>query len=526
MSDPREKELLRQVAERDAQVGHLKEQLAQARMENELLRQKLDALAKRIFGKKSEQLSPDQLQLLFQEMEAPGPAQGKGYGPQSSEEESARSQKTSVAARPRDRAPRVPDHLPVVEEVIVPEVVKGCPEAWRQIGEEVSERLDYEPARFLRHRTVRPKYVKRSEVDAVPVIAPLPESLLERSIVTPGLLAQILVSKYCDHMPLYRQESIYWSRHRVWLPRQTMALWVGLAADWLKPIYHGIGQGVLSGGYVQIDETPIRYLAPGHGKTKLGYLWVSHQPGGDTIYFWHTSRAASCLEKIIPASFSGTIQCDGYKGYEAFARTHDKEILLAGCWAHVRRGFFESLDQAPEQAGLVLHLLQSLYRTEKKLRQTRASPKLRKLIRSLESQPIIERLHRALLLWKDQRRFLPKSNMGKAIDYALERWSCLLLYLEDGRLEIDNNLVENCIRPTAVGKKNWLFFGDAEAGDRSAIIYTLIESCRRRGIDPYEYLRDVFARLPNSTNWQIKDLTPEAWAKTHRFPHLKAAYMS
>lgn len=136
----------------------------------------------------------------------------------------------------------------------------------------------------------------------------------------------------------------------------------------------------------------------------------------------------------------------------------------------MRRGFFESQDQAPKQAGLVLHLLQSLYRTEKKLRQTRASPKLRKLIRSLESRPIIERLHRTLLLWKDKHRFLPKSNMGKAIDYALERWSFLLLYLEDGRLEIDTNLVENCIRPTAIGKKNWLFFGDAEAGDRSAVI--------------------------------------------------------
>lgn len=288
MSDTRENELLRQVAERDArlvsseaQVSSLKEQLAQARLENELLKQKLDALAKRIFGKKSEQLSPDQLQLLFQEMEAPGPGQGKGYGPQSSEEESARSQKTSVAARPRDRAPRVPDHLPVVEEVIVPEVVKDCPEAWRQIGEEVSERLDFEPARFLRHRTVRPKYVKRSEVDAVPIIAPLPESLLERSIVTPGLLAQILVSKYCDHVPLYRQESIYWSRHQVWLPRQTMALWVGLAADWLKPIYDEIGRNVLSGGYVQIDETPIRYLSPSLASTRRRYdLLLAHEPRG------------------------------------------------------------------------------------------------------------------------------------------------------------------------------------------------------------------------------------------------------
>jgi transposase len=337
------------------------------------------------------------------------------------------------------------------------------------------------------------------------------------------LLAQILVSKYCDHVPLYRQESIYWSRHQVWLPRQTMAMWVGMAADWLRLIYEEIGQGVLSGGYVQVDETPIRYLCPGHGKTKLGYLWTCHRPGGDTIFSWHTSRAASCLEKIIPVKFDGHIQCDGYTGYDAFARTRPQQIRLAGCWAHVRRRFFDSKDQAPREAALVLHLMQSLYRTEEKLRQARAGPTVRALTRGLESRPIIERLHRALLLWKTKRRFLPRSNMGKAIDYALEQWSSLLLYLDDGRLEIDNNLVENAIRPTAIGKKNWLFIGEANAGERGAIIYTIIESCRSRGIDPYAYLRDVFTRLPNSTNWQIKDLTPQAWAKARKIRDRKIA---
>jgi transposase len=529
MSDAREKELLRQLAERDAQLAGvhaeltgLSAQLAQAKVEIALLRQKLDALARRLFGKKSEQLSPDQLQLLFQEFNAPGPALGKGYGPQSSEALSARPAKAS-GSRPRERTPRVPEHLPVIEEVIVPEPVKGCPEAWRKIGEEVTERLDYEPAKFLCHRTVRPKYVKRDELDAVPVVAALPQSLLERSIVTPGLLAQILVSKYCDHVPLYRQESIYWSRHQVWLPRQTMAMWVGMAADWLRLIYEEISKGVLSSGYVQVDETPIRYLSPGHGKTKLGYLWTCHRPGVDTIFSWHTSRAASCLEKIIPVNFNGTIGCDGYTGYDAFARTRPEQIRLAGCWAHVRRRFFDSKDQAPREAALMLHLMQSLYRTEEKLRQTRAGPTVRALTRALESRPSVERLHRALLLWKTKRRFLPRSNMGKAINYALEQWSSLLLYLDDGRLEIDNNLVENAIRPTAIGKKNWLFIGEANAGERGAIIYTIIESCRRRGIDPYEYLRDVFTRLPNSTNWQIKDLTPEAWAKARKNRDLKAA---
>jgi transposase len=502
-----EAELLQQIAQRDAELKRLQQ-------ENEWLRQKVDALARQLFGQKSEQLDPAQLQLLFQELEAPGPALGKELGPQSPEAESARPAKASSDPK-RERAPRVPAHLPVIEEIIVPAPVQAAPEQWRRIGEEITERLDYEPARFRCLRTVRPKYVRRGELDAVPVIAPLPACILERSIATPGLVAQILVAKYCDHLPLYRQESIYRSRHGVRLTRQTMAEWVGVAADWLRLIYEEIRTEVMSDGYVQIDETPIRYLAPGHGQTKLGYLWTTHRPGGDAVFTWQTSRAAACLEKIVPADFTGVIQCDGYTAYDAFARGRAGQIELAGCWAHVRRKFFEAYQQGCKRSALVVHLLQSLYRTEEKLRAARASPKLRILVRALESRPIIERLHRALCHWKKQR-ILPKSLLGQAIDYAMRQWASLMPYLADGRLEIDNNLVENAIRPTAIGKKNWLFIGEAKAGDRGAIVYTIIESCRRRGIDPYLYLRDILTRLPSMTNWQIKEVTPEAWAKAQR----------
>ncbi|HEV8493224.1 MAG TPA: IS66 family transposase, partial [Candidatus Angelobacter sp.] len=352
MDAARETELLQQIAACQEEIAERKEQLAAAHAErrrlnvelqrmlreNELLRQKVDALARQLFGKKSEQLVPAQLQLLFQEMEAPGPALGKESGPQVPQTEPARERK--AAAKPRQRTPRVPEHLPVVVEIIEPEPVKIAPQNWRKIGEEVSDRLDYEPARFFRRRTVRPKYLHRSEVDAAPVIGELPPCLQERSLVTPGLLAQIVVSKYCDHLPLYRQESIYWSRHQVWLPRQTMAQWMGLAADWLRLIYEEIGREVFARKYVQIDETPIRYLEPGHGKTKLGYLWSCHRPGADVIFYWETSRAATCLEKIVPVDFHGHVQCDGYVAYETFARRRSGEIILAGCWAHARRNFF------------------------------------------------------------------------------------------------------------------------------------------------------------------------------------------
>lgn len=487
-------------------AAELLARIAELEKENTLLRQKIDALARKIYGVSSEKLDPAQLHLLLQGLDEPGKA------PEPVEAEAPRRSK--VPSPPRARTLRLPEHLPVIEEVIEPEPVKACRDAWRRIGQEISERLDYEPARFLRRRIVRPKYVRRGATDGVPVVAALPDSLLERSLVAPGLLAQIVVSKYCDHLPLYRQEAIYWSRHQVWLPRQTMAEWVGLAAEWLKPIYQEIKQGVLHDGYVQIDETPIRYLAPGNGKTKLGYLWTCGAPRGDVIFHWETSRAATCLANLIPADFSGTIQCDGYEAYDCFAKGRGEAIVLAGCLAHVRRKFYEARETAPKVAGWFLKHFQNLYALEAKLRSARAGPKLRQAERASASRPVLARLHRALVRLKTVRRYLPKSLMGKAIDYALNQWPSLQLCIEDGRLEVDNNLCENAIRPTAIGKKNWLFFGEAEAGERSAVIYTIIESCRRRGLDPFAYLRDVFTRLPSMTNWQIKAITPEAWAKS------------
>jgi transposase len=493
----------------------LLEQIACLEKENALLRQKIDLLVRKLFGAKSEQLDPAQLLLLLQAMDEPP---GKAPEPVAAEV----PRRSTGQSPPRERGPRLPEHLPVIEEVIVPEQVKLAPEQWRRISEEVSERLDYEPARFLRRRTVRPKYVQRGVLDAVPIIAPLPDSLLERSIVAPGLLAQIVVAKYCDHLPLYRQESIYWTRHQVWLPRQTMAEWVELAAQWLKPIYQQIQRGVLSQGYVQVDETPIRYLAPGHGRTKLGYLWTCGVPRGDVVFHWATSRAATCLEKIIPVDFSGTLQCDGYEAYDCFARRRGGQIVLGGCLAHVRRKFYDARETAPKVAGWFLKHFQNLYTLEARLRDARAGPKLRQAERASASRPVLARLHRALVRLKTKHRFLPRSLMGKAIDYALNQWSSLRIFLEDGRLEIDNNLIENAIRPTAIGKKNWLFIGEAQAGDRSAILYTIIECCRRRGLDPFTYLRDVFTRLPSMTNWQVKDLTPEAWAKMRQQAELRA----
>lgn len=494
--------------------ARLTEENARQAQEIKLLKEKIDLLIRRIFGKSSEQLDEGQLMLLLQ-----GGDDGAKKDPASSaspgalEAEIKERGKDSKPTTPRrEREARVPEHLPAVDEVIEPEEVTAAPEAWRHIGEEVTEQLDYQPARFLRRRIIRKKYVKRDEPHQAPIIAAL-NILQERSIAAPGLLAQIIVAKYCDHLPLYRQEQIYATRHDLHIPRQSMARWLGLAADWLRPVYEHIHTGVMAGGYVQVDETPVQYLSPGNGQTKQGYLWACKRPGADVSFTWATSRAALCLERIIPADFTGTVQCDGYQAYPSFAKRCEGRITLAACWAHARRKFHEATENAPQHAGWVLLHIQHLYRIEKELRMTKAGPRQRQARRAAESRMIVERIHRALTRMKRSRRHLPKSAMGRAIDYALTHWSMLCVYLEDGRIEIDNNPVENAIRPTAVGKKNWLFIGEAEAGQRSAVLFTIIEACRSRGIDPQTYLRDVLTRLPTLTNRQTKDVTPAAWVK-------------
>ena len=198
-------------------------------------------------------------------------------------------------------------------------------------------------------------------------------------------------------------------------------------------------------------------------------------------------------------------------------------MILAGCWAHARRGFFEAKESAPKEAGWILVQIRHLYQIEEELRQQRAGVALRDAFRSSQSRPIVQRIHGALERWQKAGRFLPQSSMGQAISYALGQWQSLEIYLQDAQIEIDNNLVENAIRPTALGKKNWLFFGDANAGERSAIIYSIIESCRRNGVEAYTYLCDVLTRLPSMTNWQIKDITPKAWAKSRKGLTPKAA---
>lgn len=466
--------------------------------ENKLLHQKVQALLKRIFGKKSEKLNPDQLELLLgfaEELEVT--PEDDDTPPPSSPSRSRKSRKSK---------PRLPENLPTEKVIIEPDEVKADPDSYKCIGEEVTEELDVVPQQYFRRLIIRRKYKSINDKSLPPVIAPLAPRVVDGGYATPSLLTDITLKKYEDHLPLYRQERIMKSRFGIELSRKTMSDWIGVTANWLQPIYNHMRNALTDSKYLQIDETPIRYPEK-NGGSKKGYFWLYNHPGGDVIYEWHTGRSADCLDEIL-SNFCGVIQTDGYSAYISYAKSHSS-IELAGCWAHARRKFTDAIDEDPRLAGWFLNQIGLLYRIESRLRDNSAGPALRCAIREAESQMIISRIKKAL----DIKRFkqLPQSRMGKAIGYALKYWQQLEYYLHNGLVEIDNNLVENAVRPVAVGRKNWLQIGHADAGGRSAIIYSIIESCKRYGINTQEYLCDVLSRLPLMKITEISELTPRNW---------------
>jgi len=485
-------ELRRQNAELSAQVATLS-------AENKLLQQKLQLLLRRLFGRKSEKIDPRQLELLL------------GYVATATPDDEDDPPPSPPRPRaPRDRQPRLPEHLPVEEIVIDPEAVQLNPTAYRCIGAEVTEELDVTPTRYFRRRIIRRKFTSTVNRALPPIVAPLAPRLVEGGFASPGLVTDILLKKYVDHLPLYRQELILRTRHGIELPRQTLCEWVRMGADWLRPIYQHIRDALKQCGYLQVDETPIRYCGDDAGGSRQGYFWVYNQPGGEVLFEWHTSRGGGCLDGMLQ-KFRGKVQSDGYVVYARYAKAHGG-IDLAACWAHARRKFDEAREDSPALVRWLVHQIRLMYRIEEALRGR--GPHLRQAVRRAQTAPILERIGKVVRLKRPA--FRPTSATGKALAYVSDLWPELQHFRDDGQLEIDNNLVENAIRPTAIGKKNWLFIGHPDAGDRGAILYTLLANCRRLGINPREYLLDVLTRLPALTNRQTADLTPRRWLAARR----------
>ncbi|MFM2278751.1 MAG: hypothetical protein RLZZ444_982 [Pseudomonadota bacterium] len=457
--------------------------------EIERLKAIIDALQRHRFGRRSEQIDPDQFELALEEVETA-----------LAEAEHARDNASRAPAERLRKANRgsLPAHLERIEQVVDIDD-KACPccgGALHQIGEDVAERLDVVPTTFRVLVTRRPRYGCRSCESAV-VQAPAPARIVEGGIPTEALIAQVLVAKYADHLPLYRQAQIY-ARQGVQLDRSTLADWVGRAAWYLRPLRDHVLERLRRSQRLFADETTAPVLDPGRGRTKTGQLWAyarDDRPwGGDdppmVAYVYAADRKGERAEAHL-GDFAGILQVDGYGGYAALARRR-QQISLAFCWAHVRRKFYELADTSPV-ATEVLRRVALLYAIEDEVRGLSAEQ--RRAARHDRSRIIVDDLRQ--YLDARNRQVSAKSKLGEAIRYALTRWDGLSCFLDDGRVDLDSNTVERSIRPLALNRKNALFAGSDEGGDNWAVIATLIENCKLSGTNPHIWLTDTLARLAN-----------------------------
>ena len=487
----------------------LKTLLLAERAESERLRQIIKELQRHRFGRRAETLPEDQLLLALEEVE-----QGEAAA---AAQQEARVPDQRAAAKRRLNRGSLPMHLPRLETVVdvASPFCPCCAGPLHRIGEDIAERLDLVPAQFRVLVVRRPKYACRACTDGV-VQAAAPARLIAGGLPSEALVAQVLVSKYADHLPLYRQAQIY-ARQGVQLDRSTLADWVGRAAFLLRPVHERLLQHLKGWAKLFADETTAPVLDPGRGRTKTGQLFVyarDDRPWGGSdppgvVYLYAPDRtAARPLAHL--AGFAGVLQVDGYAGYRALAERGD--VTLAFCWAHVRRRFYELAAAGPAPiAAEALARIGELYAIESYIRGGSADE--RRALRQAQSKPVLA----ALEPWLREQLALisQKSKLAEAIRYALSRWEGLTRFVEDGRVEIDSNVVERAIRPIALTRKNALFAGSDGGAAHWAIVASLIETCKLTGVEPHAYLTDVITRIveghPNS---RLDELLPWAYTAT------------
>ncbi len=501
---PSREALLNRVRELEAQLRETQEQLAETQEKLAEAHAFLAELQRQLFGPKAEKLSAEQAKQLEQ-LAADIQEQARQPSPlvqQVLEEE----QRARRKPRPRHALPAVLE----TETITLEPESKICPRCGAEghrIGEEVSEEFDLVPAKMIRRRTVRPKYAYACHCDEAGVtIAPLPPRLIPQSKLGLGLAVYIVLARYDDHLSFYNLERSFYERHAVQIPRQQMVQWVEHIARWLRPLYEALWAEMKVGRYLQIDETPVKVLDPEvQGKAAQGYLWFFSAPRGDVILEFSRSRGQQVVSRRLEG-FQGTMQTDAYEVYSAVHRKNTAMERI-GCLAHARRRFYQALKESVSEAiGFIVQIRQ-LYRLEEEIRPLDPAERFR--IRQEQAPPIWQAMKKQAEEWKP--KLLPKSTLGQAVNYFLNDYDALVGYLKDGRFEIDNNLVENDIRPAAVGRKRWLFIGHPDAGWRSAVIYSILGSCRRRRLNPHEYLTDVLGRLPSTKVTGIHELLPGQW---------------
>ena len=513
--------LLHQLAERDAQISQQHAELSAqtaviarrdqviARRDNELKHKqlKIDQLTHEMatlkryrFGRHSEQLDIVQRSLLDETIDADLEAIAL--------EIEALKLPSVPSLKDKPRRVALPASFPRRDVVHEPDETHcGCGCSLERIGEDVSEKLDYTPGVFEVERHIRGKWVCRRCERLVQ--KPVPPHVIDKGIPTAGLLAQVLVAKYADHAPLYRQESIF-ERSGLALSRSTLAQWVGACGQQLQPLIEAMRTQLLTRPVLHADETPVPMLKPGLGRTHRAYLWSYSSSEYDdlpmVIYDFADGRGGVHAQRFL-GSWVGKLVCDDYAGYKAL---FDRGIIEVGCMAHARRKLHDLYaNHGSDIAEEGLRYFAALYEIEREAREHKLNAEGRRLLRQQRSKPIAEALRQWLTR---QRGQVPDgSATRKAIDYSLKRWGALTRYLEDGELPIDNNHIENRIRPIALGRNNWLFAGSQRAGERAANIMSLIQSAKLNGQDPYLYLKDVLERLPTQPASRLDELLPHNW---------------
>lgn len=490
--------------------NELKAMLLAERARNERLVQIIKEMQRHRFGRRAETLPEDQMLLALEEVE-----QTEAGAAAATEAKSA-AEREKAARKRRTNRGALPAHLPRIETIVDIDE-KACPcckGALHRIGEDVSERLDIVPAQFRVLVTRRPKYACRACEGAV-VQAPALARLIEGGLPTEATVAHVLVSKYADHLPLYRQAQIY-ARQGIALDRSTLADWVGRAAWHLRPVHERLLEHIRLSTKIFADETKAPVLDPGRGRTKTGQLWAyarDDRPFGGAdppiaVYVYAQNRKSEQPLTHL-AGFTGVVQVDGYAGYRALAQKNS--VSLAFCWSHVRRRFYELAAAGPAPiASEALARIGALYAIESDIRGQ--NPNDRRAARQEKSRPILD----ALEPWLREKLALisQKTKLAEAIRYALSRWDGLTRFVDDGRIEIDSNIVERAIRPIALNRKNALFAGSDGGAENWAIVASLIETCKINGVDPQAYMADVLTKIVNGhLASKLDDLMPWAYAQ-------------
>lgn len=465
-------------------------------IENHKLKSEIAAFRRLIFGQKSERFVPATNDEQLSLMQVP-----ESIIEEQTEKITYTRRKKTIKYTPHGRQ-KLPAHLPREQVIIEPEEdVTGL----KKIGEEITEELEYKPGKLYVKQYIRPKYEARDESGVI--IGLLPYRPIEKGIAGSGLLAHILISKFVDHIPLNRQLSQF-KRQNVCIPGSTLNDWVRASCDVLLPLGELLREHTLQCSYLQADETTIRVQDPRkNGKTHTGYFWIYHNLAQRLLFFdYHAGRSRAAPSGILK-DFHGYLQTDGYRSYDEIVEKNN--ITRLGCMAHARRKFYDARDGNPGPCDWMLKHIGELYDIERQARENELNVNERFELREQYARPILD----SIKIWLDEKYISTSSHtdLGVAVSYMLNQWPRLNNYLLDGCLEIDNNLIENAVRPVAMGRKNWLFAGSHENAQRMALVYSLVGTAKLHDVEPYAYLKDVLTQISGYPVNHLTELLPHKW---------------